>query len=816
MILLVRLPGSVRKTAAVLSRPRRSASLPVLTYPWILLIKAGSRLGPYEVVAPLGAGGMGEVYRARDTRLDRDVAVKVLPSHLSSNPQLRERFDREARAVSKLSHSSICTLFDVGHQDGIDFLVMEYLEGETLAEAIARGPFPLEQTLRHGAAIADALDHAHRHGIIHRDLKPGNIILTKSGAKVLDFGLAKYTTQDTGGLEGATQQKPLTEEGTLLGTMQYMAPEQLEAREADARTDIFALGTILYEMTTGRRAFEGKSRASLIVAIMDRDPVPISTVQPLTPPALEQIVRRCLAKEPDNRIQSARDLALELHALRDQIRSGETAGARPRRNRAPLYIAAALLVAISAGGAWLFTRHRTSATDDKSTSVAVLPFANLGNDRSRDYLKLAIPDEITSLLSYSPSLAVRPFSVSRHLSSDIDPLEAALKLNASDIISGHVLDEAGRLSITLEAIDVRANKLLWRDVFDVPSGDLLTMRRELSTRINGGLLPRLAPMEKKVAERGGPRNAEAYSLVLRAAAASTDVAPNEEARRLLEEAVRIDPTYAPAWEALANRSYFSSAYAQGGSAALARAREAAHRALELDPDLIDAAGNLIIIGAESGHTIEAYSEAKQLLNRRPDNAQAHFLLSYVLRYGGALEESARACDEAWSLDRGNVLQRSCGMTFIALGRYDRALDFIKAGGGGEWTRRSMGQVMLLRGKPEEALPLLGSDAIRRATAASRSKNEAGVDAAVGEQLAGMTREADGEPFFVVATEVAFLNRPKEALKLLRTAVRQNFCTYPAVETMPAFASVRALPEYSEFRKTAMECHGRFMAGIQQK
>jgi len=273
-----------------------------------------SRLGPYEIVSAIGAGGLGEVYRARDTRLDRTVAIKILPTHLSSNTQARERFDREAKAISSLSHPHICPLYDVGHQDGIDFLVMEYLEGDTLSQRLKKGPLPPDQILQYAIQITDALDTAHRHGVIHRDLKPGNIMLTKTGAKLLDFGLAKVQASEAaaGMTQLPTQTTPLTAEGTILGTMQYMAPEQLEGKEADARTDIFALGAVLYEMATGRRAFEGKSRASLIAAILERNPPPVSTVQPLTSPALDHVVRTCLAKDPDARWQIAHDILIEL------------------------------------------------------------------------------------------------------------------------------------------------------------------------------------------------------------------------------------------------------------------------------------------------------------------------------------------------------------------------------------------------------------------------------------------------------------------------------------------------------------------------
>ncbi len=229
-------------------------------------LSPGTRLGPYEIISPLGAGGMGEVYRGKDTRLDRTVAIKVLPAHLAGEPERRQRFEREARAVSSLSHPHICTLHDVGHQDGVDFLVMEYLEGETLAERLARGALPTDQVLRYGVEIADALDKAHRHGVVHRDLKPGNIMLTKSGAKLLDFGLAKLKETESGQVLAGLSALPteggrgLTAEGTILGTFQYMAPEQLEGKEADARADIFAFGVVVYEMATGRKAFEGKSQ----------------------------------------------------------------------------------------------------------------------------------------------------------------------------------------------------------------------------------------------------------------------------------------------------------------------------------------------------------------------------------------------------------------------------------------------------------------------------------------------------------------------------------------------------------------------------
>jgi len=334
-----------------------------------MTLRTGSRLGPYEILAPLGAGGMGEVYRARDTRLERTVAVKVLPAHLSLSPESRQRFEREARTISQLSHPHICAIYDVGNAEGVEYLVMEYLEGETLAERLAKGPLPIEQVLRHGIEIADALDRAHAQGIVHRDLKPANVMITKSGVKLLDFGLAKMIVPSSPReLTSFPTQANLTQEGTILGTFQYMAPEQLEGGNTDARTDIFAFGAVLYEMATGKKAFTAHSQASLIAAILERDPPPVSTVQPIAPPGLDRVVRRCLAKDPERRWQSARDVALEL----SEIGSGAAApvvGAAeplPRRGAAGWVAAALLLLALLAV---LFGPWRRRSPQAASTPV---------------------------------------------------------------------------------------------------------------------------------------------------------------------------------------------------------------------------------------------------------------------------------------------------------------------------------------------------------------------------------------------------------------------------------------------------------------
>jgi Tol biopolymer transport system component len=319
-------------------------------------LPSGTKLGPYEIQAPLGAGGMGEVYRATDTRLNRTVAVKTLPKHLSEKPEARERFEREARAISQLSHANICQLYDLGEQDGIHYIVMEYLEGDTLATRVARGRLPIEQVLRYGAEIGEGLDCAHRAGVIHRDLKPGNIMLTRSGAKLMDFGLAKTAAlaspQSSGlslTLTSPNISQPLTTEGTVIGTFQYMSPEQVEGREADARSDIFSFGSVLYEMTTGKRAFEGKSQVTVASAILEKEPDPVTVSQPLAPPALQHVIQTALMKDPESRWQSAADMSRQLRWMSSPDSSASAsriAAPHPRRHERVLW---AVLVAALAG-----------------------------------------------------------------------------------------------------------------------------------------------------------------------------------------------------------------------------------------------------------------------------------------------------------------------------------------------------------------------------------------------------------------------------------------------------------------------------------
>ena len=349
----------------------------------LMALTSGTKLGPYEIQSPLGAGGMGEVYRARDTRLDRTVAIKVLASHLSSSPELKQRMEREARAISSLNHPNICHLYDIGSQDGTDFLVMEFLEGETLADRLRKGAMPLNEILKIGIAVAEALAIAHRQGIVHRDLKPGNIMLTQGGAKLMDFGLAKplglptaasgtvpaFTALPT--LSGPSPMTPLTAAGSIVGTIQYMSPEQIEGKEADARSDIFAFGAVLYEMAVGKRPFEGKSQISLASSILEKDPEPISALKPQMPSGYERVVTTCLRKDPEERYQTAHDIKLELQWIAmEKPPAPVAAPAETAAAGRPLVWAAAVVAALLLGGLIGFLLHRPTPPAAGSAKAA--------------------------------------------------------------------------------------------------------------------------------------------------------------------------------------------------------------------------------------------------------------------------------------------------------------------------------------------------------------------------------------------------------------------------------------------------------------
>jgi TolB-like protein/tetratricopeptide (TPR) repeat protein len=703
---------------------------------------------------------------------------------------------------------------------------MELLEGETLRDRLAPGALKLDAMLDLGTQIADALETAHARGIVHRDIKPANIFVTPRGqAKLLDFGLAKRAEALGAGpgdsaVPTAMAEAHLTSPGTAIGTVAYMSPEQARGEALDARTDVFSCGAVLYEMATGRPPFTGNTSAIIFEAILNRPPVPPIRLNPDLPAELERIVNTALEKDRDLRYQSVADVKTDLKRLKrdsDSTRSGKTAAtpaappARPGRWMAPTLTAALLLVAAAIG--W-WAMHRPGAGSHAAagqTTIAILPFQNLGGDASIDHLRFALPDEVATTLSYIPTLAIRPFvATQKYAKGDVDAQAAGRDLRVADVLTGHFQKEGDQLRVTLEVVDTESNRLLWRDTASAPSGDLIGLREQISSRLRQGLFPLVGGSASGTPAATRPKNPEAYDLYLRSKPLKFDPEQNNQAVALLERAVTLDPDFAPAWAALGNRYYYVGG---GGSGkAYAQSRAAVERALALDPQLSEAAEYLLNLETEGGNLAGAYDRSKTLLASRPADARARFAEAYVLRYAGLLDESALACEAANAADPGNLEFRSCGRVFADLRQYARAREFFDLDTGSGWNRMSHADLDLREGRNEAAAARLPGTAVERwipLILRTGSQEERDRTAADIESTSMASRDPENKYFS--ASWLAATGYPAGALRLLRKAVEANYFCVPAMDNNVLFDSVRKDPEFAAIHAEAVRRQKEFVA-----
>ncbi|MFZ0321335.1 MAG: protein kinase [Candidatus Sulfotelmatobacter sp.] len=798
----------------------------------------GQTVSHYRILGKLGGGGMGVVYEAEDLKLGRHVALKFIPENLVGDPKSLERFEREARAASLLNHPNICTIHSIEDNNGHPFIVMEKLEGESLKQCISGHAMETEKLLDISIQIADALAASHAKGIVHRDIKPANIFLTPGGqVKVLDFGLAKLMHNVGTDSDGAAADNSLTAVGVIPGTAVYMSPEQARSEEIDFRSDLFSFGVVMYEMSTGKKPFTGKNSLMTLDAVLHDKPIPPGEINPKVPVELEGIIGKAMEKDRKDRYQSATQMKADLQQLKRENESGQMrSGLHSARLRVAsktfgrggsrwqlwllLGSLAMLATVLAAVGAY-FWKHREAANAEQKNAIAVLPLQNMNGDISVDYLRFALADELTSVLSYSRSLEVRPSSVTRkYVDADLDPHKVGLQLHVGRLLTGHFLRQGEQLTVTLEAIDVPNDRLLWQGSSTASVNDLISLQSQLSTQVQQGLLPALGVAGGALSTASRPKSQEAYDLYLHSLALPHDPGPNKDAIAVLEHVVGEDRNYAPAWEALGQRYYFDSVFGGGGEAMFQRSSAAYERALSLDPNREMAASNLIVNRVERGELGRAYDAATDLVRRRPQSADAHFALSYVLRYAGMQEKSAQECNAARSLDPGNFTFRSCAWAFMELGQTDRAMDFVHLDAGSEWAAWATPYVYLTAGNVAQAreavknvakAPFYHRDLLVACTQAQRP---ADIDRIVRDSESSVMMEPDPEAWYHVGALMAYCGQKDAALRLLKAAVQQNYCAYSALLSDPLLKGLRKETAFDEVLTAASTCQQALKEGRQ--
>jgi len=676
------------------------------------------RLGPYEIQALLGVGGMGEVYRGRDTRLGRDVALKVISPKLVGDPSLRRRFELEARAASVLNHPSIVTIYDVGETEGVSWIAMEWVEGRTLREALLDGPLTLRDALSIARQIADGLAAAHAKGIVHRDLKPENVMLVDGRSKILDFGLARQTLVDT--LEGsgsrvdtlaALPSEP-TCEGSILGTVGYMSPEQASGRSVDFRSDQFAFGLIAYEMLAGRRAFARPTAVQTLSAIISEEPVPLSSVRSDTPQALQGLIARCLAKRPEGRFASTRELATALEFLGTgssaafvapaemQIAPPPPAVRRRSFRRPALIVGAALVLALAAAAGIRFLTSRSAVN-----SLAVLPFENASKDPDSEYLGDGLTESLIDQMSRVSSLKVMARATVFRFKGTADPQEAGRKLGVGAVLTGTVSRRGSQLSISAELMKVSTGARLWGEKYDRPFADLLRVQDSIAMAVSDGLRLRLSGQEKSTLGRYGTENPEAYELFLKARYFVLKDTEEGflEARRLYLQAVEKDPRFAEAHLGVA-ATYGMSAVSgyERPAEAYRRQAEEVRKALDLNPGNVMARCALAIrrfyfdwdwVGAEREFQ-ELSTDPRVLLGEqfRP--------IGLYLWARGRTGEAVALMERALRVDPGDLVLRNMIGNYLAeAGRLEEAIGYYQAA---------------LEAEPSDPRPLFGlAEVLRR-------------------------------------------------------------------------------------------------------
>ena len=795
----------------------------------------GQTVSHYRVLSKLGGGGMGVVYEAEDMRLGRHVALKFIPEHLAKDQRSLERFTREARAASQLNHPNICTIHDIEDNNGHPFIVMEKLDGESLKQRIHGKALDLDNLLDIAVQVADALAASHAKGIVHRDIKPANIFLTPHGqVKILDFGLAKLAKDGSvGTTTDSSVEESLTQVGVIPGTAVYMSPEQARSEDLDVRSDIFSFGVVLFEMATGKKPFTGSNVVLTLHAVMNSKPASPRSINPAVPAELEAIIGKAMEKDRNQRYKNATEMKADLarlkmktgseSALRSGFRQAVGLHAVTHTFQKPssklrwiaVGLTAVLLTIVAAVGAW-WLKHRTSTARASNRTIAVLPLQNIKNDPESEFLRFALADEIANALTYAHSLEIRPSTATqKYANAEADPAKAGRELGVGTVVEGHFLRQDKTVQVTLEAVEVKDNRLIWTGTLSSPVDNLISLQNQMVRKVRQELVPALGITRGAVETSTAPVNRDAYDGYLRTFTIPHEGKANQDAIAILEQVVSLDPNYAPAWEALGRRYYFDAIYAGGGAAGYQRSNAAYHRALALEPGRVSAAGFLATNEVETGNLDKAYRDARALVEKRPDNATAHYSLGYVLRYAGLLDEAQSECDQALAIDSRNYTWRSCSTAFFEQGKLTRAMEYLNLDAGSEWSNATLVSVLMREGKTAEARQaaqkmtqnptLMGP--LLQACLNKAPQTEIHRLAELAENQ--LLPEQDPELKYKQGAELAACGEKEIAFVFLRKAVAENYCAQQALQSDPLLASVRGDAEFRQIVQAARECQQKF-------
>jgi len=784
-----------------------------------MILTPGTRLGSYEILSPLGAGGMGEVYRARDHRLDRDVAIKVLPEAFASDPEALRRFEREAKAVAALSHPNILAIHEFGDSGGVRFAAMELLEGETLRDRLKRAALGWRKAAEIAAAIADALTAAHAKGIVHRDLKPENIFLTSGGlVKVLDFGIAQVSLKRPVREPAADAETELvhTTPGVVMGTVGYMSPEQLRGEPVDGRSDIFSLGCLLYEMVSGQKAFGRKSAAESITAVLKEDPPELAGSGRQVPTDVDRVITHCVEKRPEERFQSARDLAFALRTI------ASTTGVFPAVAKAPqgkrhkaIWAAGAAMVLLGLFFFWLLTGQ-----SNKARSVAVLPFVNASGDPNAEYLSDGITEGIINNLARLPNLAVMSrSSVYRYKRPDVDPQAAGRELKVEAVLMGRVTRRGEQLSVSAELVETRSNRQIWGEQYNRGLTDVMAIQEQISQEISDKLRVRLTGEDKKLLSKRFTENSEAYGLYLKGRYAwnKQTLDGMQTGIEFFQQAIKKDSHYALAYAGLADAYALLADYnVLPAKEVMPRAKTAAMKALEIDDAIPEAHASL----GWAKLTLDwdwpgAEKEFKRSIELNPNYATAHEWYGEYLTTAGRGDEARASMKRAQEIEPASLpISVAVASTFYYTRQYDQAIDQCRRAllmdpqfkGAHVFLGRALEQKESYAeaiAELKQALQLSEGDSNELAAlgqAYAQSGNRAEAQKTLGE-LKQRSARTYVQPMWIAAIYAA-LGDKEEAINWLRQAVgdRSVWLIYLRVE--PSFDSLRQDPRFTDLVRQA--------------